>query len=171
MAEAKYLKQESGRLKEATGVNESTGVADAGKLIETDATGRIDNSLMPVGVGTDTAIIVASETLLAGDFVNIWNDSGTAKVRKADASTAGREAQGFVLAGVALGANATVYFEGQNTQRSGMTPGDTQFLSATNAGLTSGVAPSATGEIVQILGRAITATAMTTEMGQSIELA
>ncbi|WP_289241264.1 hypothetical protein, partial [Delftia sp.] len=87
-----------------------------------DDSGRIDNSMMPVGIGADTAVIAASEALAAGDWVNMWNSTG-AKVRKADATTSGKEAHGFVLAAVTSGANATVYFEGTNTQVTAQTLG------------------------------------------------
>lgn len=100
------------------GKNTSAGAGDAGKLVALDASGKIDSTMMPVGIGADTSSIQASENLAAGDFVNIHNSSG-ARVRKADASTAGKEAHGFVLSTTASGAQATVYFEGTNTQVSG----------------------------------------------------
>lgn len=149
-------------------VDESAGAGDAGKTVILDSTGRIDNSMMPVGIGADTAVIEASEALAAGDFVNVWNDSG-AKVRKADATTAGKEAHGFVLAAVSSAANATVYFEGTNTQVTGMTPGNV-FL-ATTAGVATSTAPSASGNVVQRLGFAVSATAINFEAQQPIVLA
>jgi len=109
---------------DATIVNSATssaGAGSSGKVVALDGSGRIDATMMPVGIGADTAIITASEALSAGDFVNIWNSSG-AKVRKADATTAGKETHGFVLAAVTSGASATVYFEGTNTGVSGATP-------------------------------------------------
>jgi len=138
--------------------NTSAGAGDAGKLAMLDAAGKLDVTFMPVGIGADTASIVASENLVAGDFVNVWNDGGVAKIRKADATTAGKEAHGFVLAGVASAASGTVYFEGTNTQLSGLTPGP-QWLSAT-AGRCTATAPSSTGNSVQRVGFAISATAM-----------
>lgn len=146
----------------------SAGAGDAGKVVQLDGAGRIDATMMPVGIGADTAIIQASENLAAGDFVNVHNSSG-ARVRKADATTAGKEAHGFVLGAVSSGANATVYFEGTNTGVSGMTPG-TVFL-ATTAGGATGTAPSASGNVVQKLGVAISATAINFERGEPIVLA
>lgn len=119
-----------------------------------------------LAVGADTATITASENLAAGDFVNIWNDTGTAKARKADATTAGKEAHGFVLATVTSGAAATVSFAGRNTAVTGQTPGDVWL--ATTAGLASGTAPSGTGNVVQQLGVAISATSINFEIGQPI---
>ena len=150
--------------------NTSAGASDAGKIGALDASGRWDASMMPVGIGADTASIVASEILAAGDLVNIWNDGGTAKVRKADGSTAGKEANGFVLAGVAALASATVYFEGTNTQCTGLTPG-VQFLSGTIAGKSLSTAATGTGKIVQRVGFAISATAMNFDQNDPIVLA
>lgn len=123
---------------------------------------------MPVGIGADTAAITASEALAAGDWVNIWNSTG-AKVRKADAASAGKEAHGFVLAAVANGAAATVYFEGTNTQVTGQTAGNV-FLSTT-AGQGVAAAPTGSGQVVQRIGVAISATAVNFERSQPIVLA
>lgn len=146
----------------------SAGAGDAGKVVQLDGAGRIDATMMPVGIGADTAIIQASENLAAGDFVNVHNSAG-ARVRKADATTAGKEAHGFVLSAVSSAANATVYFEGTNTAVTGQTPGGV-FL-ATTAGGATGTAPSASGNVVQKLGVAISATAINFERGEPIVLA
>lgn len=146
----------------------SAGAGSSGKVIALDASGRIDNSAMPVGIGADTAIVTASEALAAGDLVNIWNSTG-AKVRKADATTAGKEAHGFVLSAVAGAGAATVYFEGTNTAVTGLTPGPL-FL-ATTAGGASSTAPSAAGNIVQRVGFAISATALNFQSQPPVTLA
>lgn len=149
-------------------VNVSAGAGDANKIPQLGATGRLDPTMLPVGVGADTAIITTSEALAAGDFVNIHNSSG-AKVRKADGTSAGKEAHGFVLAGVGAAAAATVYFEGTNDQVSGQTPGPV-FLQTT-AGAAGSTPPSAAGNVVQKLGVAISATAINFERGEPIVLA
>ena len=146
----------------------SAGAGDSGKVVALDAAGKIDVTMMPVGIGADTATITTSEALAAGDFVNIWDSTG-AKVRKADATVAGKEAHGFVLAGVGSGASATVYFEGTNTGVTGQTPGMV-FLSTT-AGLATSTAPSGVGNVVQKLGVAISASAISFEAQQPIVLA
>lgn len=146
----------------------SAGAGDAAKIVQLDGTGRIDNTMMPVGIGVDVATIAAGENLAAGDFVNIYNDSG-AKARKADATTSGKEAHGFVLAAVTSGNNATVYFEGTNTGVTGLTPG-VVFLSAT-AGVATGTAPSSSGNVVQRLGVAVSATAINFEPHPPVVLA
>lgn len=141
---------------------ESGGATDANKVIAAGADGRISETVLPVGVGPDVAVIVASENLAAGDFVNIYDDAGTAKARKADASSLAKEAHGFVKASYLAAANATIYFEGPNTSVTGQTPGRV-FLSTT-PGLATDTAPTGTaGFIVQRLGVATSATAINFE--------
>ena len=135
----------------------SAGAGDSGKLPALDATGKLDTSFMPTGIGADTSTITASEALAAGDLVNVYDSTG-AKCRKADASTAGKEAHGFVLASVLNNGAATVYFEGGNTQVTGLTPGK-QYLSTT-PGLCAVAAPSASGNVVQRVGIATSATVL-----------
>ena len=146
----------------------SAGAGDSGKLVALDGTGRIDNSMMPVGIGADTSSVTSSEALAAGDFVNVWNSTG-AKARKADATVAGKEAHGFVLAAVSSGAAATVYFEGTNTAVTGQTPGPV-FL-ATTAGTATSTAPSGSGNVVQRIGFAVSATAINFQSQTPITLA
>lgn len=146
----------------------SAGVGDAAKIVQLDGTGRIDSTMMPVGIGADTATITASENLAAGDFVNIHNSTG-AKVRKADATTAGKEAHGFVLGAVTSGNPATVYFEGTNTGITGATPG-VVYLHTTAGGYTA-TAPSSTGNAVQRVGIAVSATAINFEPHPPVILA
>jgi hypothetical protein len=162
---AKYLEiTTAGVLNEVSATVASTGAADDGKIVALDATGKLDNSVLPVGIGADIGTIAASENLAAGDFVNIWDSSG-AKVRKADASGGvGKQAHGFILAGVTSGQNASVYFEGQNTQLTSLTPGATYYLSGTTAGAVTTTAPTTTAHIVQSVGNAIGATAINTEI-------
>ena len=151
--------------------NTSVGAADAAKVPVLDGTGKLDMSFMPVGLGAETDVITASEALSAGDFVNVWNSAG-AKVRKADGSTSGKEAQGFVLAAYSSSASATVYRISQlNNQLTGMTPGAKQYLSATVPGGRAETAPSSTGQTVQCLGVAKSATEIIFQPTPSIELA
>ena len=168
MAAKKFLRLINGVITEIFGVQTSAGAGNAGDLVSLDDSGRIDNSMMPVGIGADTSTITASETLAAGDWVNVWNDSG-AKVRKADATTAGKEAHGFVLAAVTSGNPATVYFEGTNTQVTGQTPGLVYLQ--TTAGTGGATIPSASGNVVQSIGVAVSATAVNFERSAPVTLA
>lgn len=170
MAGNKYIKNNAGVLTEEAAVQASAGAGDAGKIVALDAAGKLDTTMMPVGIGADTAVVSASENLAAGDLVNLWDNAGTPKVRKADASTAGKEAHGFVLAGVTSPANATIYFEGTNTQMTGLLAGP-QFLSSSTPGKTQATAPTGTGQIVQVVGFATSATAMNFQSRPPIVLA
>lgn len=148
----------------------SSGAPDANKVPKLDGTGRLDGSVMPVGIGADTAQIVASEALSAGDLVSVWNDAGTPKMRKADASAAGKPAMGFVLGAVANGATGTAYFEGSVTGLSGLTGGQ-RYLSVTTPGGTQAAAPTAANQVVQKVGFATSATVMNFNVGEPITLA
>ena len=169
MAAKKLLRLIGGVITDVMGVQTSAGAANAGDIVALDDTGRLDNSMMPVGIGADTASITASEGLAAGDWVNIWNDTGTAKVRKADATTAGKEVHGFVLSAVTSGNPATVYFEGTNTQVTGQTPGPVYLQ--TTAGTGGTTIPSASGNVVQQIGVAVSATAVNFERNAPVVLA
>lgn len=141
------------------------GGGSANLIPALDASGRLDASMMPSGIAADTAVITTSEALSAGDFVNIWNSTG-AKVRKADATVAGKEAHGFVLSAVSSGAAATVYFEGSNAGVTGQTPGPV-YLSTTPGQATT-TPPSAVGNVVQPIGFAASATLVNFQSGMSI---
>ncbi len=165
----KFIKQVAGTLTEQEALVQSVGAGSAGKIVALDAQGKLDNSVLPTGIGADIASLVASEGLAAGEFVNIYNDAGTPKCRLADATTSGKEAHGFVLAAVTSGALAVVYFEGTNNQVTDATAGPV-FLSTT-AGRFTSTAPSAAGNVVQRVGIATSATSVNVECGQPVVLA
>lgn len=148
----------------------SAGAGSSGKTPLLDGTGRLDQSTMPVGIVPETGSIIASEALADGDFVNIYNNTGVANVRKADASVTGKEAHGFVLASVASAATALVYFEGSNTHLTGLTAGP-QWLSVTTPGATQATAPTGSGQVQQQVGVAFEATTLTFEPKPIIVLA
>jgi len=195
MAAKKFVRLVTGRLKEIAGVVTSAGAGNDGdipalnaggilddtiinasvtsaanKIAKLDGSGRLDSGVMPVGIGADTKTITASEALSAGDFVNVWDDSGTAKVRKADATAEGKEADGFVLAAVSNGASATVYFEGSNNQLSSLTRGARYYLHTTAGGVTT-TPPSSANNVVQYLGKAISTTEISFEPGEPVTVA
>ena len=169
MAVPKYIRNNVGTLTETPALQVSTGAPDADKIVATGADGKLDNSLMPSGISPPTLTVLASENLSAGNFVNVFNNAGTANVRKADATTSGKEAHGFVLSAVTSGQNATVYFGDSNTSVTGATAG-TQFLSTTAGGSTT-TAPSASGNVVQRIGVASSATEIAFLYAQPIVLA
>jgi hypothetical protein len=169
MAGDKYITNAAGTLAEKASVQTSAGAGDAGKIPALDSSGRLATNMMPTGIGPDTAAVTASEALAAGDFVNIWSSGGSFRARKADGSASGKEAHGFVLAAVSNGATATVYSAGRNTQVTGATPG-VQFLSATTPGGFTATAPSGSGQVVQRLGVAVSATEIVFEPAAPIVL-
>lgn len=148
----------------------ATVASSANKVVKLDGSGKLDVTVLPTGIGADTAAITASEALAAGDLVNVWNNAGTANVRKADGSVSGKEAHGFVLSAVSSSASATVYFEGTNTQCTGLTPG-VQFLSTSTAGKSTSTPATGAGKVSQVVGFAISATAMNFQAETPIVLA
>lgn len=165
----KFIELSSGKLRQREATVQSTGVSEAGDIVALDGTGRLDPSVLPVGVGPDVKILEASENLGAGDYVNIWNDGGTEKVRLAD-STNSRDAHGFVKEAVTTGNDATVFFEGPNNNLSGLTPGARQYLAA--SGGTTETPPAApANQIHQFLGIAVDANTINTDIDDCIGLA
>lgn len=170
MAAKKYLKNNAGTITEQAATITSAGAGNDGDIVALDSAGKLDTSVMPVGITPVTASITASEALSAGDFVNVHNSSG-AKVRKADASTSGKEAHGYVLAAVSSSATATVYLLGdENNQVSGATPG-VVYLSASVPGGFTSTAPSGSGQTVQRLGVAVSSTVISFQPSEPIVLA
>lgn len=169
----KFIGIVGGRLVEGTveSISETTGAPDADKLVRTGSDGKLDPSVMPPGLGADVMSIVASENLAGGDFVNVWDDAGTAKVRKADATASGKEIDGFVLDAVNSGQNASVYFEGRNTALSGLTVGARYYLSAASPGTITTTPPTGTGKVVQFVGRASSASSLAFEATDGVILA
>jgi hypothetical protein len=165
---AKYIATIAGQMTEVSGLATSAGAGDAGKIPQLDGTGRLDTTMMPVGLGADVRSITTSEALAAGAWVNIWNSTG-AKARNADATVAGKKAMGFVLAAFGSGAVATVYFEGTNTQVTGQTPGEV-YLSTT-AGQGQAAAPTGSGNVQQPIGFAVSATEVNFQSGSTVVLA
>lgn len=170
----KYLAADAatGVPKEIAAIQTSAGAGDAGKIPAADSAGKLDASFMPTGLVAPTAVVLASEALAAGDLVNIYDNSGTANVRKADASAAnaGKRAHGFVLASVLSASSATVYFGDPDTACTGLTSGR-QFLSATTPGKSTATAPVGSGNLVQGVGVAVGATVLIFEAEQGYVLA
>ena len=166
----KFLSIIANKWTEISALLTSSGAGDAGGIPALDSSGRLDTSFMPVGIGADTKAIVCSEALTAGDFVNIYDVTGTPTCRKASATDATKPAHGFVLNNVTSGASATVYFEGANTGVTGTTSGTTYALSATipGAAVALAVAPAANGNVLQVLGVATGTAEINVEIAQPI---
>jgi hypothetical protein len=148
-----YLKNNAGRISEQAAVQTSSGVANAGNIAALDSSGHFDITLLPTSVGAETISLPASENLTAGNLVNIWSNAEVTSLRKADATTAGKEADGYVTANVTSGQNGTIYLEGVNAALTGLTIGIIYFLDTIAGGVTS-TAPSASGNVNQTVGKA-----------------
>lgn len=183
MAAPRFLALVLGRIKQVATIATSAGAADAEKVPSTNGSGvldptilnaattgnskvvltkpdgTLDPAIMPAGIGAAVSTITASENLAASDLVNIWNDGGTEKVRKADATTVGKEVHGYVNAAYTSGDSAAVYASDKITGLSGKTAGARQYLSTT-PGLLTQTAPSAVGNISQCVGVAHNATSV-----------
>lgn len=168
MSTNKFLTVLNGIKTLVTGITTSAGVGDANKLISTNSSGKIDTTLLPAGLGVDTVTATASESISAGDFVNLYNNTGTLTVRKADNSN-GRDAKGFVLSAISNAATGTVYLSGQNTSVTALTPGTAYYLS-TSGGVTT-TAPTASGTIIQLLGYTLAATNLLFEYDEPTTIA
>lgn len=165
MAANKYVAQVSGKLKEIY----ASVVGTANAIPAGDATGRLDLSWMPVGVGPEIIQAVASEALAIGAFVNIWNNAGVLTVRNADSTTNAKKAHGFVIAAVASAGTASIYTLSQtNTQLTGLTLGNEYYLGT--GGAVTLTPPSTTGNLVQMVGTATSATAIIFTSVMTIEI-
>lgn len=156
----KYLKVgTTGNLEEVEATVVSAGASNAGDIPALDANGKLDDTVMPEGIGAETQVMPASEALSANDVVNIWDDMGVAKCRKANATDATKPAHGYVKTAVESGSNATVYTDGYLPGTS-LTVGSKYFLSAATPGAVTTTPPSGTGNIMQQVGKAVSATAI-----------
>ncbi len=159
----------NGKLTQVEATVVSTGAADAGEIPALDSNGKLDVSVLPTGVGPNVKVVVASENIGAGKYVNIYNNGGVANARLADNSNS-REAHGFVKDAVTSGNNATIYFEGTNDDLSGLTPGARQYLAT--AGSVTETPPTTAGgaQIHQLVGSAISATEIDADIDDCIVL-
>lgn len=163
---AKFLKVGSSGLptEEAT-IQTSAGAGDAGKVPHLDSNGKLDSTMMPAGIGTDSIVASTGETIAAGDFVYI---GAAGAIFKADANDVSKAAVGFCLTGGTHPTTVTVYFEGTNTALIGLTAGTRYFLSESTPGGVTATAPTGANDIVQSLGVAHSATALNFEAGVPI---
>lgn len=154
MAANKYLKNVNGIPTEQAFTQTSAGVGDAGKGVALADDGYLDESLFPSGYGAETVTLTASEALSAGNLVNFWDDSGTLKMRKADAASE-KPADGFILANVSSGASGLAFqLPGLITGLSGLTAGAKYYLSDDTPGSVETTVPTGSGKIAQFIGYA-----------------
>lgn len=119
---------------------------------------------------SDKKSIMAGETLVAGDFINIYDLAGSPRVRKARADMEGYSANGFIFADVNAGAMVDVYFKGLNSVLTGLTPGLAYFIHASLPGGVSHTAPSVVGNVIQMVGTAVSATELAVKFGDCVTI-
>ncbi|SDJ61688.1 hypothetical protein [Pseudomonas indica] len=161
-----FLARIAGRTQQILATVISAGAANAGEIVALGPDGRLDDSVLPTGVGANTNQATASELLGAGKYVQFHDDGGAFSVRLADNSN-GRAADGFVLEEVALGQPATVYpLDAVNAALTGLTVGGRYWL-GTAGGVIAVPLDEAdeanVNKISQYLGVAKSATELITE--------
>lgn len=110
---------------------------------------------------------LASEDISYGYAVNIWNDAGTLKLRKANATNNTKPCHGFCTTtnGILAGQYGEVILNfGLLVAVAGLTAGTRYFLSTTD-GLLTAAAPVAAGNIEQPLGIAMDSSALLFNFG------
>lgn len=101
--------------------------------------------------------MLASEDLIAGDFIALHNVAGICKMRKANASDNTKVAVGFVTADIVADSWGIVTRSGLHPLLTSLTPAAFYYLSTTS-GLITATKPVTVGNIVQPVGYAINAT-------------
>jgi len=162
----KYLSQINGRLTEKEAKVTSSGAADAGKIIALDASGKIDSTMLR---NVESISLTAGEALSSGDLVYIDSNG---EVKKAVADSSGTEADGYVLSSVSAAEAVIVIFEGKLVT-TGLVAGSKYFLSDTTAGdiVSNSSLPTASGHVIQYIGKAISETELIFEPSEGIVLA
>lgn len=165
MAIKRLINQNTDGSKETyAGVLTSAGASSSGEHPALDATGKLDATFLPVGIGQDAVTATAAEALSAGDFVYF---NGAGAVLKADATSLAKQAKGYVNANVANAGTATVFFDDSNTGKTGLTINVPYYLSLTPGSITT-VAPSLATQIVQRVGFANSATNLRADIEEAV---
>jgi len=168
----KYLDLVNGELTQREANQTSAGAPDAGKIPALGADGKLAASMLPASSGGDESLrsVLTGEALVAGDFVNYYDNGGTLECRKADASN-GRPAHGFVESGYGAGVQADTYLWGVSSGHTGLTPGARVFLSSITPGAPTETPTTASGEQVQAIGTALSTTEINFVRSEPITLA
>lgn len=161
----KVLFRNAGETKQYTPITASAGAGDAGKIPALGSNGKLDPSMYDPGADPSMPI-TASETIGAGKFYNLFDDSGVLKARLADNSN-GRPADGFVKVSVSASATGTGFpLDSVNAALTGLTVGTVYYL-GTAGGVISTPLDSTdagnAGYIDQKLGKAKSATELVTD--------
>lgn len=157
-----FLARINGRIQQLFGTDVSAGASNAGDLVALGDDGRLDESLMPVGIGANMVVATASEEIVAGRFINIYSNAGTLSMRLADNSN-GRPAWGYVRATVAASTEGSAYrLNTINAHLTGLTPGDDYWLGTAGNVIDTPLDPETETGVDQYLGMASSATELVT---------
>ncbi len=148
-------------------VNTLPGVAADGRIVHlsTDDETYIRRDGVWRAVGLTVQVAEASQTIAAGQLVNLYDDAGTLKARLADASVLNQPAHGFATNTVGATAPVAVAFE-NNGHVTGLSAGP-QFLSDT-PGEVQATPPVGAPMLVQRVGVAMSPTLLRFEPAQPI---
>jgi len=147
----------SGGYTEVSFTVESAGAGDAGKGIGLGSDGKIHTSVLPSGVGAELQQVTWAENVSLGEQINVYDDSGTLKGRKADGGTNKYESHGFAYANGTQAATGYVQAAGLVTT-TGLTPGGRVYLSGTTAGAITQTVVTGSGKLYQVVGKALSTT-------------
>lgn len=160
---SKYINLDNtGNFIEKSAAVTSTGAGQDAIVATDPVTGKLDSSMLPSGIGSDNVSVICSESLSAGDLVNLYNNGGTLNARKADntAANQGKTADGYVKSAYSASATAVVYIDvgTLNSNLTGLVVGSLYFLAATG-GVTA-TRPTTSGHTVQKVGKAVSTTTL-----------
>jgi len=163
MAAQGFVARVAGKYKQIFAILTSAGAADSGKIPGLDATGKLDISFLPSGIGANNVPATASEAIAAGKFINLFDNAGALGMRLADNSN-NREAHGYVTVAVTSGAAGTAYrLNTVNGNLTGLTPGASYWLGTAGGVINAPLDPATqTGKTDQFLGIAKSATELVT---------
>jgi hypothetical protein len=130
---AQVLTLETGKKHLRRGTVVSTGPQSDGDFVSLDTDGRLNPSVMPVGMMSAVVFARAIENLHSGDFVNLY-DSGDEKIVRMARANFEAPASGFVLQACAAGELAEIWCENRNTQMVNVSKGARYYLSVTHPG-------------------------------------
>lgn len=169
MAGKKYMNLVNGKRALGKSKQVSAGVADAGEIVALNSDGLIDATMLQ---DIDVTALPSFEDLSSGDYINLFDDGGVVKARKADNSN-NRPAHGYVKETVTAPAVVSVFFEGANANLSGLTKGARIYLGTTGDVTETPLDPTNPlddGKIHQLLGWAISDTEVNTDIQDCITL-
>lgn len=155
----KYVVDINGNSVEQEFAATSAGAADAGRGVGLNSDGLVDSTMLPSGI-SEARMYVAKEAILVGDLLNIFDDAGVSKVRKAIATGSAMQAHRVALTAAAAGAQVKADRTGILTS-SALVPGKSYFLSESTSGGFSPTKPTTAptlNKIRQKIGFALSAT-------------